>query len=99
MTINTTFKFSTQVSFIIISAYAAQRIRNFVTDKTQTDLSLYEGIQIALTLILNPHQFHNYFRYPTNNYNTAPNRRGNLNTPQVRTVTYGLKSVYYGMIY
>jgi len=44
---------------------------------------------------LNPHQFHDYFHYPANTYNTAANRRGNLNTPVVRTVTYGLKSIKY----
>ena len=44
---------------------------------------------------LNPQQFHDYFHYPANNYNTAANRRGNLDTPLVRTVTYGLKSIKY----
>ena len=44
----------------------------------------------------NPAQFHSYFQYPTNSLvNTAANRKGNLNTPQVRTVTYGLKSIKY----
>ena len=43
----------------------------------------------------NPIQFHDIFRYPANTLNTAANRRGNLDTPHVRTVTYGLKSVKY----
>ena len=48
---------------------------------------------------INPSQFHDYFRYPPNNYNTAANRRGDLDTPQVRTTTYGLKSIkYFGCI-
>ena len=43
----------------------------------------------------NPSQFHDVFHYPTNSYNTAANRRANLDTPLVRTVTYGLKSIKY----
>ena len=44
---------------------------------------------------INPSQFHDYFHYPANNYNTAANRRGDLDTPQVRTTTYSLKSIKY----
>ena len=36
---------------------------------------------------LNPSQFHDYFHYSSNLHNTAAFRNGNLNTPQVRTVT------------
>jgi len=43
----------------------------------------------------NPSQFHEYFHYPLNIHNTAANRKGNLNTPQVRTVTYGIKSIKF----
>ena len=43
----------------------------------------------------NPSQFHEYFHYPTNIYNTAANRNGLLDTPLVRTVTYGIKSIKY----
>ena len=43
----------------------------------------------------NPTQFHNYFIYPTNSYNTAANRNNNLNIPSVRTTTYGIKSLKY----
>ena len=42
----------------------------------------------------NPSQFHNYFHYPTI-ANTAANRQGDLAIPQVRTTTYGLKSIKY----
>ena len=44
---------------------------------------------------LNPIQFHDYFRYSLNTYNTAANRMGNLHTPRVRTVTYGIKSIKF----
>ena len=43
----------------------------------------------------NPLQFHNYFMYPTNPYNTAGNRNNNLKTPLGRTKNYGLKSLKY----
>ena len=43
----------------------------------------------------NPNQFNNYFTYPSNQYNTLSNRQNNLNIPQVRTTTYGLKSIKY----
>ena len=43
----------------------------------------------------NPNQFHNYFSYPSNLHNTLSNRQNNLNIPQVRTTTYGLKSIKY----
>ena len=43
----------------------------------------------------NPHQFHDYYCYPSTNRNTAVNREVNLNTPQVRTTTYGLRSLKY----
>ena len=44
---------------------------------------------------INPNQFKNYFSYSSNNYNTLSNRLNNLKIPQVRTTTYGLKSVKY----
>jgi len=46
---------------------------------------------------LNPKQFHNYFLYPANKdaLNTAAIRNENLNTPSIRTVTYGIKSLKY----
>ena len=44
---------------------------------------------------LNPTQFHDYFHFPLNIHNTAANRKGNLDTPLVRTVTYGIKSIKY----
>ena len=43
----------------------------------------------------NPSQFHEYFQYSVNVHNTAATRKGNLNTPQVRTVTYGTKSIKF----
>ena len=43
----------------------------------------------------NPTQFHDYYCYPPNLCNTAANRNNNLNTPSVRTTTYGLKSLKY----
>ena len=43
----------------------------------------------------NPIQFHEFFHHPAHTRNTAANRRGNLDTPHVRTVTYGLKSIKY----
>ena len=43
----------------------------------------------------NPPQFHTFYSYPTNQTSTAANRESNLNTPQVRTSTYGLKSLKY----
>ena len=43
----------------------------------------------------NPTQFHKYFNYAPNLHNTAANRNNNLNTPSVRTTTYGLKSLRY----
>ena len=43
----------------------------------------------------NPFQFHEYFHYSSNIHNTTANRKGFLNTPLVRTVTYGLKSIKY----
>ena len=48
---------------------------------------------------VNPLQFHSYFHYPAHDRNTAANRRGNLDTPLVRTVTYGLKSIKYTGVY
>ena len=42
---------------------------------------------------VNPTQFHNYFVYPTNPYNTTSNRNHNLNIPLARTTSYGLKSL------
>ena len=42
----------------------------------------------------NPSQFPNYFHYQTTT-NTAANRQGDLAIPQVRTTTYGLKSIKY----
>ena len=44
---------------------------------------------------INPIQFHDYYHYPSNLHNTAANRNNNLNTPSVRTTTYGLKSLKY----
>ena len=44
---------------------------------------------------LNPDQFHTYYNYPTGITNTAANRDKNLDTPMVRTVTYGLKALKY----
>ena len=44
---------------------------------------------------LNPNQFHTYYNYPTDVYNTAANRGNYLDPPMVRTVTYGLKSLKY----
>ena len=44
---------------------------------------------------LSPSQFHEYFHYSSNLHNTAANRNGNLNTPQVRTVTYCIKSIKF----
>ena len=44
---------------------------------------------------INPRQFHEYYHYPTNDRNTAANRKHNLDTPQMRTVTYGIKSIKY----
>ena len=44
---------------------------------------------------LNPPQFHHYFRYPSNVQNTAANRNNNLDTPYIRTETYGFKSLKY----
>ena len=44
---------------------------------------------------LNPNQFHDYYCYPTSTHNTANNREVNLNTPQVRTTTYGLRSLKF----
>ena len=43
----------------------------------------------------NPNQFINYYTYPPNQYNTSSNRQNNLNIPQVRTTTYGLRSIKY----
>ena len=43
----------------------------------------------------NPSQFHNYYHYPPTPHNTAANRKIDLNTPSVRTTTYGLKSLKY----
>ena len=43
----------------------------------------------------NPNQFNDYFTYPINHYNTSRNRLNKLNVPQVRTTTYGLKSIKY----
>ena len=43
----------------------------------------------------NPPQFHSFYSYPCNQTNTAANRDSNLNSPQVRTSTYGLKSLKY----
>ena len=44
---------------------------------------------------LNPNQFHDYYCCPPTTRNTANNREVNLNTPQVRTTTYGLRSLKY----
>ena len=44
---------------------------------------------------LNPEQFHVYYRHSANIHNTAASRDNNLDTPMVRTVTYGLKSIKY----
>ena len=43
----------------------------------------------------NPSQFHEYFLYSITNLNTQSSRNHLLNTPQPRTVTYGLKSIKY----
>ena len=43
----------------------------------------------------NPPQFHNYFTYSLSNLNTANLRDLKLHTPQIRTSTYGLKSLLY----
>ena len=42
----------------------------------------------------NPSQFHTFFHYASI-ANTAANRQGDLAIPQVRTTTYGLKSIKY----
>ena len=44
---------------------------------------------------INPVQFHSFFNYNNNNINTANVRAFKLNPPQVRTTTYGLKSIKY----
>ena len=69
------------------------------------ELNILKIYDICNTITLNfvydslnknkPLQFHEYFHYPLNNYNTVANRKGNLDTPQVRTVTYGIKSIKY----
>ena len=43
----------------------------------------------------NPSQFHEYFHFPLDIHNTAANRHSDLDTPHVRTVTYGIKSIKY----
>ena len=43
----------------------------------------------------NPFQFHTYYRVPANTHNTGGNRNNNLDIPQPRTKTYGLKSIKY----
>ena len=43
----------------------------------------------------NPSQFHEYFHSLINVQNTAANRNGNLQRPQARTQTYGIKSIKY----
>ena len=44
---------------------------------------------------MNPPQFHYYFKYSNNNFNTANVRDLKLDPPQVRTTNYGLKSLKY----
>ncbi len=43
----------------------------------------------------NPTQLNNFFNYPTTHYNTLSKRDKKLKIPQVRTTTYGLKSIKY----
>ena len=43
----------------------------------------------------NPTQFHTHYRVPVNIHNTGGNRNINLDIPQPRTKTYGLKSIKY----
>ena len=44
---------------------------------------------------INPPQFHSFYSYPTTTHDTAAVRNRDLNTPSVRTSTYGLKSLKY----
>ena len=65
-------------------------------------LTIYDIYKIELSKFvydclnkLNPIQFHDYFTFSTTTLNTAVSRSDKLKTPQVRTTTYGLKSIKY----
>ena len=58
--------------------------------KVETLKFVYDSLRKS-----NPPQFHSFYSYPSNQTSTAANRDFNLNTPQVRTSTYGLKSLKY----
>ena len=83
--IDTFVKVSSSPIFKSLNILKVQDIFN-----TETLKFVYDSVNKS-----NPSQFHEYFHYSTNLHNTAANRNGNLNTPQVRTVTYGLKSIKY----
>ena len=58
--------------------------------KTETLKFVYQSLKK-----LNPSQFHSFYSYPTTSHDTAAMRNHDLNTPSVRTTTYGLKSLKY----
>lgn len=49
---------------------------------------VYDSIKLV-----NPSQFHNYFKYPQNILNTNSYRNSDLLIPQARTKTFGLDSI------
>ena len=65
-------------------------------------LKLYDIFKLSTLLFvydclneLNPTQFHSYYMFPYMTRNTAVNRSGNLELPQPRTSTYGLKAIKF----
>ena len=70
--------------------------------KEHNILTVYDTFKIEIIKFvfgslnrINPSQFHNFFVYPANPYNTTGKRNSNLKVPLARTKNYGLKSLKY----
>ena len=57
--------------------------------KVETSKFVFE----SLNHIINPHQFHDFYTYPSNPRNTTNIRNDSLFIPQTRTKHYGLNSI------
>ena len=84
---------------ITFSHYTAHSVPLFNSLHILTIYDIYkiQTLKFVYTCLKksNPPQFHDYFLYSITTHNTHCTRDHLLNTPQPRTVTYGLKSIKY----
>ena len=81
-----TFSDSISHSLPLIKEFEVLTI--FEVFKVETSTFVFESLNH-----INPHQFHDFFTYPSNPRYTTNTRNNNLFIPQARTKHYGLNSI------